>query len=132
MTSNYCCWHCCFRLYRRLQPSRNSRNQRCNTLTTASSAGCEPGSQFILLYHLTRFILLYHLIGKKYASFHLTEAGFTPAYMMRERRKMAMNIEMINGFSRIDFFSNHGLEVNGYNQYLSSPYTRVELGPSRH
>ncbi|MCP4857527.1 MAG: hypothetical protein GY903_23845 [Fuerstiella sp.] len=29
--------------------------------------------------------------------------------------------------SRIDFFSNHGKEVNGYQQYLSSPYTRVEL-----
>ena len=36
-----------------------------------------------------------------------------------------------DGFSRIDFFSNHGLEVNGYKQYLSSPYTRVEgLNPS--
>ena len=31
------------------------------------------------------------------------------------------------GASRIDFFSNHGKVVNGYQQYLSSPYTRVEL-----
>jgi hypothetical protein len=37
-----------------------------------------------------------------------------------------------DGFSRIDFFSNHGHMTNGYKQYLSSPYTRVELGPSRH
>jgi hypothetical protein len=36
-------------------------------------------------------------------------------------------IPVKDGFSRIDFFSNHGLEVNGYKQYLSSPYTRVEL-----
>ncbi len=36
-----------------------------------------------------------------------------------------------NDFSQIDFFSSHGLEVNGYKQYLSSPYTRVEgLNPS--
>ena len=41
-------------------------------------------------------------------------------------------IPLKDGFSRIDFFSNHGLEVNGYKQYLSSPYTRVELSPSRH
>jgi hypothetical protein len=41
-------------------------------------------------------------------------------------------IPLKDGFSRIDFFSNHGLEVNGYKQYLSSPYTQVELGPSRH
>jgi len=34
-------------------------------------------------------------------------------------------IPLKDGFSRIDFFSNHGLEVNGYKQYLSSPYTRV-------
>ncbi len=40
-------------------------------------------------------------------------------------------IPLEDGFSRIDFFSNHGLEVNGYKQYLSSPYTRVELSPSR-
>lgn len=31
------------------------------------------------------------------------------------------------GASRIDFFSNHGRVVNDYKQYLSSPYTRVEL-----
>ena len=37
-----------------------------------------------------------------------------------------------DGASRIDFFSNHGHVTNGYKQYLSSPYTRVELGPSRH
>lgn len=35
-------------------------------------------------------------------------------------------IPLKDGFERIDFFSNHGLEVNGYKQYLSSPYTRVE------
>ncbi|WNC72793.1 hypothetical protein RGQ13_02125 [Thalassotalea psychrophila] len=37
------------------------------------------------------------------------------------------DIELQQGFSRIDFFSNHGLKVNGYKHYLSSPYTRVEL-----
>lgn len=36
-----------------------------------------------------------------------------------------------SGYSRIDFFSNHGQVTNGYKQYLSSPYTRVELGPFR-
>ena len=36
-------------------------------------------------------------------------------------------IPLEKGASRIDFFSNHGKEVNGYQQYLSSPYTRVEL-----
>jgi len=41
-------------------------------------------------------------------------------------------IPLKDGFSRIDFFSNHGLEANGYKQYLSSPYTQVELCPSRH
>ena len=41
-------------------------------------------------------------------------------------------IPLKGGSSRIDFFSNHGLEVNGYKHYLSSPYTRVELCPSRH
>ncbi len=35
-------------------------------------------------------------------------------------------IPLKDGIERIDFFSNHGLEVNGYKQYLSSPYTRVE------
>lgn len=35
-------------------------------------------------------------------------------------------IPLKDGFERIDFFSNHGLEVNGYKHYLSSPYTRVE------
>ncbi len=38
-------------------------------------------------------------------------------------------IPLKDGFSRIDFFSNHGHKVNGYKQYLSSPYTRVELSP---
>jgi hypothetical protein len=33
--------------------------------------------------------------------------------------------------SRIDFFSNHGHMANGYQQYHSSPYTRVELSPSQ-
>ena len=36
-------------------------------------------------------------------------------------------ITLKEGASRIDFFSNHGKAVNGYQQYLSSPYTRVEL-----
>jgi hypothetical protein len=40
-------------------------------------------------------------------------------------------IPLKEGSSRIDFFSNHGRVVNGYKQYLSSPYTRVELSPSR-
>ena len=38
-------------------------------------------------------------------------------------------IPLKDGCSRVDFFSNHGLEVNGYKHYLSSPYTRVELSP---
>ncbi|MCP4310147.1 MAG: T9SS type A sorting domain-containing protein [Bacteroidetes bacterium] len=38
-------------------------------------------------------------------------------------------IPLKDGFERIDFFSNHGLEVNGYKQYLSSPYTRAERTP---
>ena len=38
-------------------------------------------------------------------------------------------IPLQEGASRIDFFSNHGKAVNGYQQYLSSPYTRVELSP---
>jgi len=41
-------------------------------------------------------------------------------------------IPLKEGATRIDFFSNHGHMANGYKQYLSSPYTRVELGPSRH
>ena len=36
-------------------------------------------------------------------------------------------IPLKEGASRIDFFSNHGHIANGYQQYLSSPYTRVEL-----
>ena len=36
-------------------------------------------------------------------------------------------IPLKDGASRIDFFSNHGHMANGYQQYLSSPYTRVEL-----
>jgi len=35
-------------------------------------------------------------------------------------------IPLEDGFDRIDFFSNHGHMTNGYRQYLSSPYTRVE------
>ena len=35
-------------------------------------------------------------------------------------------IPLKDGFERIDFFSNHGHITNGYKQYLSSPYTRVE------
>ena len=31
--------------------------------------------------------------------------------------------------SSIEFFSNHGLVVDGFQTYLSSPYTRAELGP---
>ncbi len=38
-------------------------------------------------------------------------------------------IPLKDGFDRIDFFSNHGHMANGYKQYLSSPYTRVELRP---
>jgi len=38
-------------------------------------------------------------------------------------------IPLQEGASRIDFFSNHGKVINGYQQYLSSPYTRVELSP---
>ena len=40
-------------------------------------------------------------------------------------------IPLKDGFERIDFFSNHGHMANGYKQYLSSPYTRVELSSSR-
>jgi hypothetical protein len=36
-------------------------------------------------------------------------------------------IPLQEGASRVDFFSNHGKVVNGYQHYLSSPYTRVEL-----
>ncbi|MCY3870482.1 MAG: hypothetical protein OXG87_13060 [Gemmatimonadetes bacterium] len=35
-------------------------------------------------------------------------------------------IPLKEGFSRIDFFSNHGRDVNGYKQYISSPYTQVK------
>jgi len=41
-------------------------------------------------------------------------------------------IPLKDGFERIDFFSNHGHITNGYQQYLSSPYTRVELSSSQH
>jgi pimeloyl-ACP methyl ester carboxylesterase len=40
-------------------------------------------------------------------------------------------IPLEDGFERIDFFSNHGHMSNGYKQYLSSPYTRVELSASQ-
>jgi len=40
-------------------------------------------------------------------------------------------IPLKEGAHRIDFFSNHGHMANGYQQYLSSPYTRVELSLSR-
>lgn len=40
-------------------------------------------------------------------------------------------IPLQEGASRVDFFTNHGHMANGYKQYLSSPYTRVELSPSR-
>jgi hypothetical protein len=40
-------------------------------------------------------------------------------------------IPLQEGASQLDFFSNHGKVVNGYQQYLSSPYTRVELPSSR-
>jgi len=40
-------------------------------------------------------------------------------------------IPLQEGASRVDFFTNHGHMSNGYQQYLSSPYTRVELSPSR-
>ncbi len=35
-------------------------------------------------------------------------------------------IPLKDGFSQIDFFSNHGRVVNGYKQYISSPYTQVK------
>ncbi len=41
------------------------------------------------------------------------------------------NIPLEKGASRIDFFSNHGHMANGYQQYHSSPYTRVELSSSQ-
>ncbi|MDG2222311.1 MAG: hypothetical protein P8L85_13090 [Rubripirellula sp.] len=37
-------------------------------------------------------------------------------------------IALQEGASHVDFFSNHGKVVNGYQHYLSSPYTRVQLG----
>ena len=37
------------------------------------------------------------------------------------------SIPLKDGFPHVDFFSNHGKVVNGYQQYLSNPYTRVEL-----
>lgn len=40
-------------------------------------------------------------------------------------------LSLKDGASRVDFFSNHGHTTNGYQQYLSSPYTRVELGPAQ-
>ncbi len=40
-------------------------------------------------------------------------------------------IPLKDGFDRIDFFSNHGHMSNGYKQYLSSPYTRVELSAAQ-
>ncbi len=39
----------------------------------------------------------------------------------------SVTIPLKKGASRIDFFTNHGHMANGYQQYLSSPYTRVEL-----
>ena len=41
------------------------------------------------------------------------------------------NVPLEKGASRIDFFSNHGHMANGYQQYHSSPYTRVELSSSQ-
>jgi predicted esterase len=40
-------------------------------------------------------------------------------------------IPLQEGASRVDFFTNHGHMSNGYQQYLSSPYTRVELSLSQ-
>jgi len=40
-------------------------------------------------------------------------------------------IDLARDVSTIDFFSNHGLRVNGYKAYLSSPYTRVEIRESK-
>ena len=40
-------------------------------------------------------------------------------------------IPLQEGASRVDFFTNHGHMSNGYQQYLSSPYTRVELSASQ-
>lgn len=39
-------------------------------------------------------------------------------------------IPLKEGASRVDFFSNHGKVANGYQHYLSSPYTQIELSPS--
>ncbi len=36
-------------------------------------------------------------------------------------------IPLKEGASRVDFFTNHGHKSNGYQAYLSSPYSRVEL-----
>jgi hypothetical protein len=44
---------------------------------------------------------------------------------------LTATIPLKEGASRIDFFSNHGHMANGYQQYLSSPYTRVELSLSQ-
>jgi hypothetical protein len=38
-------------------------------------------------------------------------------------------IPLQEGVSRVDFFTNHGHMANGYKQYLSSPYTRIEFSP---
>jgi hypothetical protein len=65
--------------------------------------------------------VLTHLEKGKVAGSGGSKNGISPAA-----------IPLKEGFSRIDFFSNHGREVNGYKHYLSSPYTRVELRPSRH
>ena len=40
-------------------------------------------------------------------------------------------IPLQEGASRVDFFTNHGHMSNGYQQYLSSSYTRVELSLSQ-
>jgi poly(3-hydroxybutyrate) depolymerase len=44
---------------------------------------------------------------------------------------LTATIPLKEGASRIDFFTNHGHMSNGYQQYLSSPYTRVELSASQ-
>ncbi len=41
------------------------------------------------------------------------------------------SVPLEKGASRIDFFSNHGHMANGYKQYHSSPYTRVQLSSSQ-
>ena len=62
----------------------------------------------------------------------IPEAQWAEMHLDEETGAWTATIPLKDGYSRIDFFSNHGHKSNGYKQYISSPYTRVELGPSRH